>query len=98
MISKKLWDGDRIVMVSDGILDAMPGAEKEAAFTDFLAGLPAAGPQETAEMIMAFALSFDGEPRDDMTVLGGRYLREIGAGGGPDDGDGLPAQGMENGR
>ena len=42
MISKKLWDGDRIVMVSDGILDAMPGAEKEAAFTDFLAGLPVA--------------------------------------------------------
>ena len=76
MISKKLWDGDRIVMVSDGILDAMPGAEKEAAFTDFLAGLPAAGPQETAEMIMAFALSFDGEPRDDMTVLvGGIYGR-----------------------
>lgn len=33
-------------------------------------------------MIMAFALSFDGEPRDDMTVLGGRYLREIGAGNG----------------
>lgn len=28
MISKKLWDGDRIVMVSDGVLDAMPGAEK----------------------------------------------------------------------
>ena len=76
MISKKLWDGDRIVMVSDGILDAMPGAEKEAAFTDFLAGLPVAGPQETAEMIMAFALSFDGEPRDDMTVLvGGIYGR-----------------------
>ena len=76
MISKKLWDGDRIVMVSDGILDAMPGAEKEAAFSDFLAGLPAAGPQETAEMIMAFALSFDGEPRDDMTVLvGGIYGR-----------------------
>ena len=54
----------------------MPGAEKEAAFSDFLAGLPAAGPQETAEMIMAFALSFDGEPRDDMTVLvGGIYGR-----------------------
>ena len=78
MISKKLWDGDRIVMVSDGILDAMPGAEKEAAFTDFLAGLPAAGPQETAEMIMAFALSFDGEPRDDMTVLVGGIYGKIG--------------------
>ncbi len=75
-MSKKLWDGDRIVMVSDGVLDAMPGEEKEEAFKDFLRGLQAAGPQETAEMILAFALSFEGEPRDDMTVLvGGIYGR-----------------------
>ena len=71
LLSKKLWDQDRIVMVSDGVLDAMPGDQKEDAFRDFLAGLPEAGPQETAEMILTFALSFDGEPRDDMTVLGG---------------------------
>lgn len=32
------------------------------------------GVQETAEMILTFALSFEGEPRDDMTVLvGGIY-------------------------
>ena len=74
MISRKLWDGDRIVMVSDGVLDAMPGTEKEAAFREFLDGLPEAGVQETAEMILTFALSFEGEPRDDMTVLvGGIY-------------------------
>jgi len=76
LLSKKLWDGDRIVMVSDGILDAMPGDDKEGAFRDFLAGLPLAGPQETAEMILAFALSFEGEPKDDMTALvGGIYGR-----------------------
>ena len=74
LLSRKLWDGDLVVMVSDGILDAMPGGEKEGAFCDFLGGLPKAGPQETAEMILAFALSFEGEPRDDMTVLvGGMY-------------------------
>ena len=74
LLSRKLWDGDLVVMVSDGILDAMPGGEKEGAFRDFLGGLPKAGPQETAEMILAFALSFEGEPRDDMTVLvGGMY-------------------------
>ena len=39
-----------------------------------LDGLPDAGVQETAEMILTFALSFEGEPRDDMTVLvGGIY-------------------------
>ena len=76
LISRKLWDGDRVVMVSDGVLDAMPGEQKEEAFQDFLAGLPVAGPQETAEMIMAFVLSLNGEPEDDMTVLvGGIYGR-----------------------
>ncbi len=76
LLSRKLWDGDRIVMVSDGVLEAMPGEMKEDAFQDFLAGLPEAGPQETAEMVMAYALSLDGEPKDDMTVLvGGIYGR-----------------------
>lgn len=76
LLSQKLWDGDKIVMVSDGVLEAMPGEEKEEAFRDFLAGLPEAGPQETAEMIMTYALALDGEPRDDMTVLvGGIYGR-----------------------
>ena len=34
MISRKLWDGDKIIMVSDGVLDAMPGVEKEKAFRE----------------------------------------------------------------
>lgn len=76
LLSRKLWDGDMVVMVSDGILDAMPGADKEGAFRDFLSGLPQAGPQETAEMILTFALSFEGQPMDDMTVMvGGIYGR-----------------------
>ena len=76
LLSRKLWDGDKIVMVSDGVLEAMPGEEKEEAFQDFLSGLPEAGPQETAEMVMAYALALEPEPRDDMTVLvGGIYGR-----------------------
>jgi len=76
LLSTKLWDRDKIIMVSDGVLDVMPGENKEEIFRDFLAGLPDAGPQETAEMILTFALSLDGEPRDDMTVLvGGIYDR-----------------------
>jgi stage II sporulation protein E len=71
LISKKLWDGDMVVMVSDGVLDAMPGEDKEAAFRDFLAGLPSKGAQELSEMILTYALSFSGEPKDDMTVLVG---------------------------
>ena len=45
MISRKLWDGDKIIMVSDGVLDAMPGVEKEKAFREFLDGLPDTGVQ-----------------------------------------------------
>lgn len=76
LLSRKLWENDRIVMVSDGVLEAMPGEAKEEAFRDFLAGLPEAGPQETAEMIMTYALALDGEPKDDMTVLvSGIYAR-----------------------
>lgn len=59
MISRKLWDGDKIIMVSDGVLDAMPGVEKEKAFREFLDGRRHGG-QETAEMILTFALSFGG--------------------------------------
>lgn len=74
LLSRKLWDGDKVVMVSDGVLDAMPGENKEDTFRDFLGGLPEAGPQETAEMILTFALSFEGQPMDDMTVMvGGIY-------------------------
>ena len=50
--------GPRMLRLMQVPADAMPGAEKEAAFTDFLARLPAALPHETAELIMSFALSF----------------------------------------
>ena len=76
LLSRKLWEDDKVIMISDGVLESMPGEDKEGAFRDFLAGLPEAGPQEVAEMIMTYALALDGEPKDDMTVLvGGIYER-----------------------
>ena len=68
LLSKKLWDDDRIVMVSDGVLDALPGEEKERVMQEFLEALPPAGPQEIADQVLAFAQS-SGGARDDMTVL-----------------------------
>lgn len=68
LISRKLWDGDRIIMVSDGVLDACPGEQKEACMKSYLEGISAKNPQQLAEMILDFACQ--GEcARDDMTVL-----------------------------
>lgn len=69
LLSKKLWDDNRIVMVSDGILDALPGDDKEMVLKEYLESMPIKTPQDMAERILRFACSFSPAPRDDMTVL-----------------------------
>ncbi len=69
LLSRKLWENNRIVMVSDGVLDALPGAEKEQVMKDFLESIPRRTPQDMAERILEFAASFSESARDDMTVL-----------------------------
>ena len=69
LLSRKLWDDDRIVMVSDGVLDALPGEEKEEVMLEFLEALPEMRPQEIADSVLEFALSSGEGARDDMTVL-----------------------------
>lgn len=71
LLSRKLWDNDRIIMVSDGILEALPGEDKEQTFCEFLNGLDVQKPQDMADEILQFALSFCSVPADDMTVLVG---------------------------
>ena len=69
LISRKLWEGDRIVMVTDGVLDALPGDDRAESMRQFLEGMEETGPQELAEKILDFAISCIPMPRDDMTVL-----------------------------
>lgn len=69
LLSKKVWDGSWIIMVSDGVLDALPAVEKEVMMQEYLETLAPATPQEMAEEILNFARSFGQEPKDDMTVL-----------------------------
>lgn len=69
LLSKKLWDNDRIVMVTDGILDVLPGEEKEMVLKEFIESMPRRSPQDMAERILQFASSFSQLPKDDMTVL-----------------------------
>ena len=42
LMSRKMWDGEKIIMISDGILEAMPGEHKEETFMEFVSNLPAA--------------------------------------------------------
>ena len=39
LLSRKLWEEDRIVMVSDGVLDALPGEDKEQIMVEYLEGI-----------------------------------------------------------
>lgn len=69
LLSRKLWEKNRIIMVSDGVLEALPGEDKEQVMKEFLEEAPGRNPQELAERILEFAMSFSQENRDDMTVL-----------------------------
>lgn len=69
LLSRKLWDGDRIVMVTDGVLDACPGEDKELSLKEYIEGMTVKSPQDMAERILRFACQGSGAAWDDMTVL-----------------------------
>ena len=75
LLSRKLWDGDRIVMVTDGVLDACPGEDKELSLKEYIEGMTVKSPQDMAERILRFACQESGAVRDDMTVLTGGIWR-----------------------
>lgn len=71
---KKLYADDYIIMVSDGVLEAIPELDKEEAFLGILSGVRSQNPERMAEEILdtVMALSPDWEenlPKDDMTVI-----------------------------
>ena len=45
-------------MVSDGVLDALPGDDKEQAMQQYLESVEEMGPQELADQVLDFAVSF----------------------------------------
>ena len=68
-----------MVMVSDGVLEALPGEDKEQVLREYLEDMSGRDPQEAAERILDFAMSFSPENRDDMTVLTAGIWRRAGA-------------------
>lgn len=68
LLSRKLWDDDRVIMMTDGVLEACPGLEKERSLKEYLESMPVKTPQDMAERILRFACQ-NGGMNDDMTVL-----------------------------
>lgn len=69
-ITKKLYDGDFVIMVSDGIVEALDSPDKEEAMGRIIMDINTANPKQMAINILSQALAkCRGIPEDDMTVI-----------------------------
>ncbi len=67
---RKLYDGDFIIMVTDGVVEAFPGDEKEEELASFCSRMKVSSPKDMANKLLIYALAQQqGEAKDDMTVL-----------------------------
>lgn len=64
-----LQDGDYIIMMSDGVLDALPFYDKEKRMKEIIGELEERMPQALAERILKEVFFYDEKIADDMTVL-----------------------------
>ena len=69
-VKRKLSDGDFVIMMTDGVLDALPVGEQDILLETIIKGSQITNPRELAEHILQQVLNWTGkEPQDDMTVL-----------------------------
>lgn len=69
-IERTLEDGDVVIMISDGVMDALPVGEQEFLMKMIIEGTQKTNPKEIAHHILEQVLECSGEvPMDDMTVL-----------------------------
>lgn len=64
-----LNDGDYIIMMSDGVLDALPFYDKEKRMKEIIEDVQECMPQAIAERILNEVYFYDEKIADDMTVL-----------------------------
>lgn len=68
--AKKLYDGDYIIMISDGTIDCIAGEGKENQLKNIILNTKIENPRDMAEHIMEEIVSkSDGYIPDDMTIL-----------------------------
>ena len=69
-IGRTLMDGDYIIMISDGILDALSQGIGEDMLSEFIGSLTVENPGEMANTILRYCIQQPrGHIRDDMTVM-----------------------------
>lgn len=69
-IHRKLQDGDYLILMTDGVLDALEDADCEEVMAQTIRGLTERNPQEIAEKLMQLVLCrCGGRILDDMTIL-----------------------------
>ena len=70
VLYKKLYDKDKIILISDGVADHIGGDSPEKKLAAVLPELCTSTPQQSAEEILAWALRQNRKPpEDDMSVL-----------------------------
>ena len=68
--NRNLKPGNIVVMMTDGVMDALPAGEQEHLLDLIIQGTPLENPKELAHYILEKVLELGGgEPADDMTVL-----------------------------
>ena len=68
--TKKLYDGDYIIMISDGVLDNLSGVNKEEQLVDIINNINDRKPATIAKRILEASLeSHNMEAFDDCTVM-----------------------------
>ncbi len=67
---KELEDGDYLILMTDGVLDALEDNDGEALMAETIRGLTERNPKEMAEKLLQLVLCYcGGHIRDDMTIL-----------------------------
>lgn len=68
--TRELESGDFVVMVTDGVIDALPPGRQDKLMEEFIANIDMQNPKEIAHHILGQVLECSDEtPVDDMTVL-----------------------------
>lgn len=68
--SRKLYDGDMVIMVTDGVLDVLPVEHQEKVMKDIILEHQTNNPKELADYILSRVRQYkNGRFCDDMTVL-----------------------------